>query len=39
MIDPDNNDKMKIFVKGAPEFLLKMCKFYQTGEGKENLDQ
>lgn len=38
MIDPDNNDKMKIYVKGAPEFLLKICNYYQSENGRENLD-
>ena len=38
MIDPDNSDKIKIFVKGAPEYLLNMCKNYQTGGGSLHLD-
>jgi magnesium-transporting ATPase (P-type) len=38
MIDPENSDKIKIFVKGAPEYLLNMCKNYQTGEGSSPLD-
>lgn len=37
MIDPDNNDKMKVYVKGAPELLLKLCKNYQSEEGKQPL--
>jgi len=38
MIDPDNSDKMKVYVKGAPEILLKMCKYYQSEEGRQDLD-
>jgi magnesium-transporting ATPase (P-type) len=38
MIDPDNNDKMKIYVKGAPEYLLKMCNYFQSEDGRESLD-
>ena len=38
MIDPDNSDKMKVYVKGAPEYLLKMCKNYQSESGSKTLD-
>ena len=37
---PEDPQMVRIFVKGAPEFMLKVCSQYMTGEeSSQTLDQ
>ena len=38
LTDPDNKDRIKIYVKGAPEDLLNKCQKFLSHDGPQALD-